>query len=223
MVQNVYEPPTLTVDGVILQIIDNSLQVLLIRRSNNPMKNSLALPGGYNAKGQTTMEAFMRILERKAGIAARQIELIEQLYTFDTVSRDPRGHAVSVTYLGLGNGLVVNSTTENPEFYPVDNLPQVAFDHKQIIDLAIERLISKISYTNVVYSLLPKKFTLSQLQKTYEIILGRELDKRNFRKKFNSFNVIENSGEYYREGAHRPAKLYQFKIRKLEILSEQFS
>ena len=96
-----YKPPILTVDSVIFQLLDGELSVLLIRRSNDPFKGAWALPGGYCAAGETTHGAMDRILETKAGINTKDLGLVEQLYTFDTVARDPRGHAVSVTYMGL--------------------------------------------------------------------------------------------------------------------------
>src|ERR671930_62620 len=96
----VYTPPTVTVDGVIFQLIDGELSLLLIKRAREPFKGSWALPGGYNNAGETTQEALDRVLAYKAGVRLSQLDLVEQLYTFDTVARDPRGHAVSITYLG---------------------------------------------------------------------------------------------------------------------------
>jgi 8-oxo-dGTP diphosphatase len=164
------------------------------------------------------------VLDKKAGITAKQLKLTEQLYTFDTVARDPRGHAVSVTYMGLGKDIVPSAgeTTQMPEFYPVDELPELAYDHADIIKYARERLAAKITYTNAVYALLDPLFTLTQLQSTYEAIFGRELDKRNFRKKFLSLDLIRETDEYLREGAHRPARLFAFKQQDLEVLSRSF-
>ncbi|MFO0882405.1 MAG: NUDIX domain-containing protein [Candidatus Saccharimonadales bacterium] len=219
-----YIPPIVTVDGVIFQILNNQLSVLLIRRTNQPFKGQLALPGGYNGAGQTTRECLASVLEKKAGVMGSQLKLIEQLYTFDTVARDPRGHAVSVTYMGLGKDIVpsASDSTQQPEFYPVDDLPELAYDHADIIRYARERLAAKITYTNAVFALLDPLFTLTQLQSTYEAIFGRELDKRNFRKKFLSLDLIRETDEYLREGAHRPARLFAFKQRDLEVLSRSF-
>lgn len=219
-----YMPPILTVDSVIFQLVDNQLSVLLIQRAREPFEGKWALPGGYNPAGETTSQAMDRILKQKAGIARTDLTLIEQLYTFDTVARDPRGHAVSVTYMGLGKNLAPtpSATTENPTFFPVEHLPQVAYDHDDIIAYAHERLQNKIQYTNAVFALLPKLFTLSQLQTAYEAILGHPLDKRNFRKKFQEFNLIQATDEYHREGAHRPARLYRFNKQSLETLPRSF-
>lgn len=224
MYKNEYIPPTLTVDAVLFQLQDDVLQVLLIRRSNEPFKGAWALPGGYNPQGETTHDALQRIIKRKAGVDVdRDLGYIEQLYTFDTVARDPRGHAVSVTYLGCGLGITPAATaTEEPRFFPVDQLPELAYDHRHIIEYAHERLRAKVTYTNAVFALLPSLFTLSQLQAAYEAILGHELDKRNFRKKFLQLGLIEGTNEKHLSGAHRPAQLYRFKAQQLEALSRSF-
>jgi len=219
-----YVSPIVTVDGVIFQIIDTQLCVLLIRRQAEPFKGELSLVGGYNSAGETTTTCLERVLHRKAGLTKHQLKLIEQLYTFDTVARDPRGHAVSVTYMGLGKDIVpeASDTTQSPEFYPVNELPELAYDHGDIIRYARERLAAKITYTNAIFGLLDQFFTLTQLQTAYEAIFGYELDKRNFRKKFLSLDLVRETDEYQREGAHRPARLYTFKKQALDTLSRSF-
>lgn len=219
-----YTPPTLTVDGVIFQLIDDQLYVLLIQRSKEPFKGAWALPGGYNAAGETTKEAMERVLKRKTGVSSRDLEYVEQLFTFDTVARDPRGHAVSVTYMGVGTNITPkeSSTTQNPGFFPVNELPELAYDHNNIIQYGVERLRSKLTYTNAAYALLPALFTLSQLQAAYEAVFGHEFDKRNFRKKFLSLDLVEETTEMFKEGAHRPARLYRFKQQKLHALERSF-
>ncbi len=221
---SVYVPPTLTIDGVLFQIIDGELCVLLIKRRAAPFKGERALPGGYNPQGETTTQALSRILKAKAGVETQRLGLVEQLYTVDNVGRDPRGHAVSIVYTGLGYGVVpiAGKTTEDPEFFPVKRLPKLAFDHQAIVGHAIERLASKITYTNIVYALLPVEFTQSQLQQAYEVILDRPLDKRNFRKKFLALEIIESTGQFLKEGAHRPAQLFRFKKHELELLARDF-
>ncbi len=218
-----YVPPTLTVDAVIFQIQSNVLEVLLINRQNEPFKGSWALPGGYNAEGETTTSALHRIVLQKTSVdIEKDLSYIEQLYTFDTVDRDPRGHAVSVTYMGCGRDVVVRETSPHIAFVPVSNLPKLAYDHANIVSYAHERLIAKLTYTNAVSAFLPHKFTLSQLQTAYEVIFGREFDKRNFRKKFLSLELIHETTEMWREGAHRPARLYEFNSKKLESLTRSF-
>jgi 8-oxo-dGTP diphosphatase len=224
MYQGEYVPPTLTTDAVVFQLIDNRLSVLLIQRAAEPFRDSWALPGGYVAVGETTQSALDRILLAKAGIRPQQIHMVDQLYAFDTVARDPRGHAVSVSYLCLGNDIQPDqrSGIQNPIFFAINNLPRLAFDHDNIIHYAHKRLASKITYTNIISALLPNEFTLSQLQAAHEAILMRPLDKRNFRKKFLSLNLIHETGQLHRDGAHRPAKLYTFNTRRLQVLETQF-
>lgn len=218
-----YVPPTLTVDAVIFQIQDQSLKVLLIKRPNEPFHGSWALPGGYNAEGETTTAALHRVVLQKTSVdVEKDLRYIEQLYTFDTIDRDPRGHAVSVTYMGCGRDVEIKEPSQQVEFVAVDDLPELAYDHAGIIRYAHERLIAKLTYTNAVSAFLPDKFTLSQLQAAYEVIFGRKFDKRNFRKKFLSLNLISETGETWRDGAHRPAKLYKFNSPKLESLSRGF-
>lgn len=218
-----YVPPTLTVDAVLFQLVQNRLEVILIERPNDPFKGSWALPGGYNAVGEVTLHALQRIVREKAGVdLSKDLSYVEQLYTFDTVARDPRGHAVSVTYLGCGRDINPVEAEAKTQSFPIDMLPQLAYDHRDIISYAHQRLISKLMYTNAIYAFLPSTFTLSELQSAYEAILGHELDKRNFRKKFLSLNLIHETEEMKREGAHRPARLYKFNSTKLEVLSRSF-
>ena len=218
-----YQAPTLTVDAVIFQISNGMLEVLVLKRQNDPFKGSWALPGGYNAAGETTSHALHRVVEQKTGVdTEKDLAYIEQLYTFDMVDRDPRGHAVSVTYLGCGRDIVTRESTSNAAFVAVAALPELAYDHAEIIHYAHERLKAKLTYTNAISAFLAPKFTLSQLQAAYEIIFGREFDKRNFRKKYLSLGLIQETDELWRDGAHRPAKLYTFKSNTLQELERSF-
>jgi len=222
----VYHPPTLTVDCVIFQLIDNELNVLLVQRTTEPFKGQWSLPGAYNAAGSTTMQALEeRVLQAKVGLHIKDLPVIEQLYAFDTVARDPRGHAVSITYIALGNGLEpkASDSTQNPKFFPVKDLQRLAFDHEDIVAFAHERLQSRVTSTNAIFALLPKRFTLTGLQLAYESILGHKLDKRNFRKKFLSFDILVPTSKYHQDGAHRPALLYRFKHPELHLLDRSFA
>lgn len=218
-----YIPPTLTVDAVIFRLAGDELEVLLTKRADEPFKGDWALPGGYCAQGQTTLEALSAITKRKVGIDLEaQLNYLEQLYTFDTVARDPRGHAVSVTYMGCGRSIEAMGGEQTTAWHPVDRLPSLAYDHADIIAYARERLAAKLTYTNAAMGLLQPKFTLSHLQTAYEAVMGRELDKRNFRKKFLSLGLIHETPDTWRDGAHRPAKLYAFNNESLEVLSRSF-
>ena len=218
-----YVAPTLTVDAVVFQITNGALEVLLIKRANDPFKGTWALPGGYNAAGETTLGALHRITLQKAGVdTEKDLAYVEQLYTFDMVDRDPRGHAVSVTYMGCGRDVEIRDAGSHTAFLDVNNLPELAYDHATIIRYAHQRLMAKLTYTNAVSAFLAPRFTLTQLQSAYEIIFGSEFDKRNFRKKFLSLDLIRETGESWRDGAHRPAKLYEFKSKKLQVLERSF-
>ncbi len=221
---NEYVPPTLTVDAVIFQLIDSKLNVLLIERASAPFLGELALPGGYCAVGETTTEAWERVVKNKTGLDPKSLDYIEQLYTFDTVARDPRGHAVSVAYMGLGKDLKLETSNDvqSPIFKSANSISKLAYDHHKIVNQAVERLASKLTYTNAVYALLPKKFTLSQLQSAYEAVLNRKLDKRNFRKKYLSLGLVKELDELSQGQAHRPARLYTFKKQSLDTLVRSF-
>jgi len=215
-----YRPPILTVYGLIFRYNDGKLELLLIKRKAKPFAGTYALPGGYGSQGQTTQQAMDTILARKAGLNLKQLEYLEQLYTFDMIGRDPRGHAVSVTYFGILKNAKpkVSSTTESPQFFDIQSLPALAFDHKTIINYAITRLQAKLSYTNIAVAFMPAHFSLSQLQSLYESILNRKLDKRNFRKQIKAQDLVKETDELLREGRHRPARLYQFTNKRIDNL-----
>ncbi|MDO4773533.1 MAG: NUDIX domain-containing protein [Candidatus Saccharibacteria bacterium] len=218
-----YIAPTLTVDAVIMRLGERGLEVLLHRRPQEPFAGEWALPGGYCAKGQTTIDALRQVVQRKTGASLDTgVRHLEQLYTFDTVARDPRGHAVSVVYMALGTDIAHNPEQHEAQFWPVTTLPTLAYDHAEIIAMAQRRLAGKVQYTNIAFSLLPATFTLSELQTAYEAVLGRGLDKRNFRKKILSLDMIHETGDMRRDGAHRPAKLYAFNQASLVALAREF-
>ena len=218
-----YAAPTLTVDLVGFQVIHGELCVLILKRPNEPFSGTWALPGGYNPEGETTEAALQRIIRHKISIDIdKDFSYIEQLYTFDTVARDPRGHAVAVTYLACGRAIELPSLDYETSFTPIVALPELAYDHADIIDYAHKRLAAKLLYTNIAFAFMPPKFTLTELQSTYEALLGRKLYKRNFRKKILSQDIISPSGELRTEAAHRPAQLYQFDHQELREVTETF-
>jgi 8-oxo-dGTP diphosphatase len=151
---------------------------------------------------------------------------LEQLYAFGRPDRDPRGRVVSVAYMALISAEPVElRTTERYggiSWFSIKKLPPLAYDHREIVEYAISRLRTKLEYTNIVYSLLPEKFTLTRLQNIYEIILDRSLDKRNFRKKFLSLGLIQATKQFERGGRQRPAQLFKFKHRAFKELPKFF-
>jgi 8-oxo-dGTP diphosphatase len=203
----------LTVDLVVLTIRDGALHVLLIRRGIEPFKGRWALPGGFILKGESLEKAARRELEEETGV--REVYL-EQLYTFGEPGRDPRGRVVTVAYYALiASDVEVEggSDAAAAQWYPVRKVPSLAFDHRQILDYAIERIRNKLEYTTVGFELLPRKFTLSMLQQVYEVILGRELDKRNFRRKIEQMDELVPLEEWHQDGPARPAQLFRFRRR----------
>lgn len=217
--QNKKEKPLLAVDTVVFTIDDKKLQVLLIQIGEGPYKNRWAVPGGLVRTDEPLDKAAIRVLSEKANL---QNIFLEQLYTFGDPKRDIRGRSVSVAYFALINSpqkldISTQDYYKDIKWHPAEDLPDLAFDHKEIINKAHERLKGKLSYSNIAYSLLPKEFTLTQLQRVYEIILGKKLDKRNFRKKINSLDILQKLNKKQQDVGHRPAQLYKFKTRELRV------
>ena len=198
-------------DVVIFTIEGGILKVLLIAMKKRPFENHWAMPGGLVGGRETLEDSAMRHLVNKTGV--RDVYL-EQLATFGDPKRDPFGRVVSVAYMALISSQTLHLKTTKEyagvAWFPFSKLPSLAYDHKVIVAAAHKRLVGKLAYTNIAYGLLPKEFALSELQSTYETILGRRLDKRNFRKKLLSLSLVTSTKKYRREGAHRPALLYRF-------------
>ncbi|MEO8458567.1 MAG: NUDIX domain-containing protein [Chloroflexota bacterium] len=195
---------------VILTVENGELQVLLIKRSAEPYKDMYSLPGG-RLEGDSLLDAATRRLEIETGV---KDVFLEQLYTFSDLDD---GGAVAVAYWALvdrESTTLAQRAEWQPAWCKTAELPQLAFHNDTVIEYALTRLRNKLAYSNVAYSLLPKEFSLSQLQQTYEAILLRPLDKRNFRKRIVSLDVLEETGRSASEGRHRPAKLYRFRERR---------
>jgi 8-oxo-dGTP diphosphatase len=208
--------PSVTVDVVAFTAKARRLHVLLIRRGVWPFEGQWALPGGFVQMDEDLDTAAHRELNEETGVAGA--EFLEQLYTFGKVDRDPRTRVISVAYYALlpEPSLAPHAGTDASEaqWWPVDELPALAFDHAHVLEIALDRLRAKLGYTSVAYALLPAEFTLTELQNVYELILGRELDKRNFRKKMLSTELLEGLEKQRRGGAHRPAQLFSFTKRE---------
>ncbi|RYD71073.1 MAG: NUDIX hydrolase [Verrucomicrobiaceae bacterium] len=204
-----YPRAALTVDCVVFGFDEDELKVLLIQRGRPPFKGQWALPGGFVRLEETLDDAARRELEEETGL--RNVYL-EQLYTFGAVKRDPRERVVSIAYYALAS---------DAGWFPASDLPKLAFDHLEILQTALERLRSKVRYEPIGFELLPPKFTLSQLQHLYEAVLQTELDKRNFRKKILSMELLVGLDEQVRTGAHRPAQLFRFDARKYQALKKR--
>lgn len=206
-----FQRPALTVDIVVFALDEDDLKVMLIERDLKPYAGRWALPGGFVRVEETLDDAARRELEEETGLTNI---FLEQLYTFGALRRDPRERVVTVAYFALVNleGHRVQASTDarNAAWFAVSDLPDLAFDHHQILDTALDRLRGKLRYQPVGFELLPKKFPLRSLQHLYEVVLDRELDKRNFRKKILSMDILVELKEIEKDVAHRAAKLYRF-------------
>ncbi len=206
-----YERPSVTVDVVMMSVRQQDLQVLLIKRRSWPYEGMWAIPGGFVNMDESLETAAKRELQEETGV---QNVYLEQLYTFGDPGRDPRTRVITVVYFALlpSQHLQIRAADDAVDvgWFPVHQLPSLAFDHEKILDYALERLRGKLEYTTIAFSLLPAQFTLRELQRVYEIILHRKLDKRNFRKKILATGILEDTGAKKMEGTHRPARLYRF-------------
>lgn len=208
-----YPRPCLTVDCVVFGLALEQLKVLLVQRDNEPFSKQWSLPGGFVRMEESLDDCAKRVLLNKTGC---ENIYFEQLYTFGTPDRDPRGRTISVAYYALVNSSEfpldqdASESRGQAEWFEVQNIPNLAFDHSQILRIALARLRAKITYQPIGFELLPNKFTLSKLQKLYEIILGETLDKRNFRKKLLGYGILKPLQAWERLGRQRPAQLYSF-------------
>lgn len=207
---------TAAVVVVIFTVKDHELSVLLIERAAEPGLGQWALPGGILHEDETLHGAAVRKLADETGVSD---VFLEQLYSFDHLGE---GRAeVVVTYFALVDVRQTRLRSElewRPAWYPIRRLPPLAFHNERVLALAEERLRSKLEYTNIVYALLPERFTLTEMQRVYEAILGETIDKRNFRRRVVGLGIIRETGETRKQGAHRPAMLYEFTSREPVIV-----
>ncbi len=205
-----YPHPAVTTDVVIFSIREETLKLLLIKRGGEPYQGKWALPGGFVEMDESLEAGAMRELEEETGLSG---VYLEQLYTFGEPKRDPRERVITVAYYALipsdKLSLCAATDAEAVGWFAMDELPELAFDHPEIIRMAHQRLAAKLDYSTLAFQFMSDEFTLSELQQVYEIILQEDIDKRNFRKWVLALEKIEETGEVKRDGAHRPAKLYR--------------
>ncbi len=199
------------------------LSVLLIKRNIQPFKNTWALPGGLVGDDETLENAVQRELKEETGV---NINYLEQLYTFGQPGRDPRNRVISITYYGLVKPdvfeLHADTDAADVAWFNIKKLPQLGFDHAEIITAARNRLKSKILYQPVGFELLERKFPFSELEKLYMAVLDRPIDRRNFKKKVMKFGFLEETAEKQAlEGAGRPGNLFMFNTEKYYQLQKQ--
>ena len=203
--------PALTVDCAIFGFDGGDLNVLLIERALPPFEGSWALPGGFVRMDESVDDAARRELSEETGLTK---VYLEQLYTFGTPDRDPRGRVVTVAYFALvklgSEKLRATTDARSARWFPVGKIPTLAFDHPAILAKAVERLKSKVRYEPIGFELLPEKFTLRELQHLYEVTLGVDIDKRNFRRKILAMGLVLPLAEYEEGVRHRAAELHRF-------------
>ena len=212
----------IAVDVVLLTIQGGTLKVLLVKRQQPPYRGAWALPGGIVGSDESVDDAALRELQEETNIGN---VYLEQLYTFGEPTRDPRGRVITVAYYALVNWqqfqLKARQRVTQADWFSVKRLPPLAFDHRRIVDYALERLQNKINYTTVGFQLLPRQFTLTELQGSYEVILSQRLDKRNFRRKMLQLGILKVTREFKAHGRQRPARLYTFTEPKVVKLQEK--
>ena len=199
-------PPAVVV--VIFTVLEGRLSVLLIERAAEPCQGEWALPGGLLQPNETLDGAASRKLQDETGLTD---VFLEQLYSFDATDEGNAG--IVVAYFALLPAAQARLRRElewRPAWHALRELGELAFENERILEYARERLRNKLAYTNVAYSFLPRRFTLRDLQDVYEAILEEPLDKRNFRRRMVGLGIVRATNETRKEGAHRPARLYEF-------------
>ncbi len=213
-----------SVDNVIFGFDEGDLKVLLIQRGQQPYQGKMALPGDLVYPNEDLDAAAQRVLEQLTGLRG---VYLEQVRAFGDVDRHPLGRVITIAYYSLvkvsAYHIEAASWAKNAVWTPVAEVGKLAFDHNQILDSCLQRLKKRVRHAPVGFELLPEKFTLTELQHLYEAILDIELDKRNFRKKILSMDLLHDLGESQEKVAHRPARLYQFdRGRYQKFISEGF-
>ena len=210
--------PKVAVDTVLFAIDSGQVKCYLVRLRWGPVAGKWAFPGGLVREGEMLDEATRRELRQSTGLDDCYIE---QLFSFGDPNRDPKAHVVSVAYMALiDRASAVHSCSQkyaNGRWFEMTGLPDLAYDHAEIAEYAARRLKSKLEYTNIACNLLPPTFTFAQIEELYAIVLGRALDRRNFRRRIMAMNLL-NRLPLERRGNHRPAALYSFRQRSLQVI-----
>ncbi len=213
---------TISIDCVIFGYEDSELEVLLRKRASQPGKGMWSLPGGFVNKGERVLEAAQRVLEQTTGVRSTYLE---EVGVFDAVDRYPLWRVFTIGHVALicpeQYALKPGSDSTEVRWFPIRDVPKLPFDHLEIMQVALEKLRKRVRYQPIGFEILPKKFTLPQLQRLYEVILGKDLDKRNFRKKILGMHFVKRLPETDRNSGRRPAFLYEFDSEKYEKLQQQ--
>jgi 8-oxo-dGTP diphosphatase len=206
-----YPHPAVTVDCVIFGLDGGELKLLLIQRNLEPYVGAWALPGGFIKLDESLEESARRELKEETGVSKI---FIEQIGAFGDPGRDPRERVITIAWWAIVNlfehSVKADTDADNAAWFAIGKLPPLAFDHRTILEAALDRLRDKVRREPLAFEFLPRKFTLTQLQRFYETVLGDTLDKRNFRKKALSYGILSELDEYEVDVAHRAARLYRF-------------
>lgn len=217
----------LAVDAIVFGYQHNTLYTLLVKQKLGSMKDTWVLPGGFVLSDETLTQAVTRELKEETGI---EVNYLEQLFTFgDDILRDNRFRVVSVAYFALvaPSKLQLQTTNdtdaEEAQWFPIEKIPVLGYDHNQMVKLAQQRLKNKLTYQPIGFDLLAEEFPFSDLESLYTTLLEQEIDRRNFRKKILSFGIVEETNKIFNEGSGRPAKLFKFnKTKYQQFLKEGF-
>lgn len=213
------------VDAIVFGYQNSQLYVLLIQQKFGSTNSYWALPGGLVKNEESLKDAVKRELKEETNV---DVDYFEQLFTFgDDIERDPRNRVVSVAYFALVDPskleIKADSDAEKVQWFKINEVPKLAFDHNSILKKAVERLKSKLTYEPIGFDLLPKEFLFSELENLYCTILEKEIERRNFRKKILSFGIVEETENYSPIKTGRPAKLFRFnKLKYSELVKEGF-
>lgn len=216
MMQNI----KVAVDAVVFGYQSGKLYVLLIQQKFGNQEAYWALPGGLVKEDESLSSAVMRELKEETNV---KVNYMEQLYTFgDDIHRDSRNRVISIAYFALidssKTNLKASTDAENVQWFAIDEVPALAFDHNIILTSAFERLKAKLTYQPIGFDLLPIEFLFSDLENLYCTILQKEIDRRNFRKKILSFDILEETDKFSGKKSGRPAKLFRFNSEKYSNL-----
>lgn len=216
-----------SIDCVLFGFDGGELKILLIERNEEPFKDWWAMPGYLIGDNESLDQSASRILHELTGLTD---VYMEQYYAFGEVGRHPQGRVVTIAYyamLRLGGDKILKPLTnyaKKAQWININELPKLAFDHQYIFDKGLEKIKRRIKHLPIAFELLPEKFTLTQVQNVYELILGKKLDKRNFRKKILSFGVLKELDEKQKGVSFRAATLYKFDKRKYaKLFSKEIS
>jgi ADP-ribose pyrophosphatase YjhB (NUDIX family) len=208
--------------AAVLQVRNGVLQALLWQRAREPFAGCWALPGGALAPDETLEESMRRHLADKVDV--RELSHLEQLGTLSNPRRNPARRELATAYLGLVPSELDPKVPSDTRWHPLDELPELAYDHEEILLGARDRLRAKLSYTNLGFALAPPSFTLAELRDLYAAALGHPVGATNLQRVLLRRRLLEDTGErrHYGSGGGRPAAIYRFRSRRLEI-TDQFA